>query len=507
MSHIEFKTGQTVRLRSKKGIKNREGTPDWYLGVYDGALTTEGGLSNKTEWLVTCNDIDDTICLKSNVGNHYLGITEDLNVILNADPKTTGKFKVFWQANGKVCLQSFIYSNKKNRTGKNGPHIGHDPKGALIGNAGTGDWGQWDIITSGVNAIQSPSHKLLLDYNKHRELMSGPFTLIQTPTKNVLATLTNTYVLPNLKVANWCIVAAAPPTPLQTQMVKSSHLKIFDSKETSQIGTSKIIQAGSHYVIRTLAKAQGPNSIHSVVAKYEIEADLYSIKLTKVNQGDFIPSVAPLSQSTREFHLRETSLINFRNTAFAQWLDANQLHPMLLSDGTVEPLLCFAYRVHLFIKTHFSYIFAKDVKGRKATDTIVSRSSDCGGYCILYSAIMRTHGIPCRSLFGRWANSGTETEKRVHVKAEFYADGIGWIPIDPSCSITGDHKEPFTLHFGQDSGEFITMHLDHNIEGIETTILDDKQQQEFMQGPAYWVSGDGDFNGSTTKSIWTVENK
>jgi len=56
--------------------------------------------------------------------------------------------------------------------------------------------------------------------------------------------------------------------------------------------------------------------------------------------------------------------------------------------------------------------------------------SDCGGLATLYVSILRANGIPARCLTGRSIDPNTP-----HVKMDFYAEGVGWVPgIPPSPS-------------------------------------------------------------------------
>ncbi|EGC33193.1 hypothetical protein DICPUDRAFT_88882 [Dictyostelium purpureum] len=537
---IELKNGLNFRLRSKKSLKNRDGTNDWFLGVYDGELVSNGGNKNdNTIWVLNLsNSTTGSSFITSKDSKYCLGIDEGLNMISDADKNGNGLFIFDWQPNGRVCIQSVLYANKKNRTGKFGPHLGIDPNGGLIGNAGTGEWGQFDIIlvdekesgspsNHGASTVSSnnnnnkndsinnnksaipnsnPSIKLLTDFTKHRELWGERFYIEQKFTKSVKARLATMIRIPNLHVKKWSVVVSAPPTPLQTQMIKSAKLTITDNTGNNEISKGSMVKAKHHFILKAVAR--GIPKQHKIHAYYDIEADLYSISLKKIsNDTTFMPMVQPLSQEERLYYLQTTNFINYNTPQFQQWVQSNQLHPILLNDGSVESLLCYCYRVFLFIKLNFEYVFAKDVVGgsRKATDTIQHRKTDCGGFAILYSSILRMHGIPTRILIGRWALSGTAEKQKVHVVGEFYADGLGWCPFDPACAITGDKTEPFTKFFAKNSGEFITMHIEHGIHGIDNSIDDKHQTIEFLQSTAFWVEGDGNFNGQIVENLWTVE--
>eukprot|EP01133_Synstelium_polycarpum_P014978 gene14978-17712_t len=434
-----------------------------------------------------------------------MGINEQLEAIVNADPKFSGRLEFVWLPSGKLCMMSDMYREKKSRAGTPGPHIGVAPHGDLIGNAGRGDWGQFDIIPCAPhNATallahsnpSSPAMQLLVNFAKHRELFGAPgatYVIEQTPTKIVRATLTSDIRLPKMKVERWSVVGCAPPSPLQIQDVRSSSLKIYDG-ETLVSGGDMISDTNGHFLFRALARGKGP-STHAIRVKLETEAQLYAIKLRKAEPGDFIPAVIPISAETRAYHLRATSLMDFNSPNFAAWVTSNQLHPIAMADGSVEALLPFCYRVFLFMKIYFSYVRAKDVKGRKASETIGVRYTDCGGFCVLYSAIMRMHGIPSRLLFGRWSMTAAEGEQNPHVKGEFYVDQVGWVPFDPASAITADQTSPFTRFFGNDNGNLVCMHLDHNLTGVDTAIAGTKQI-EFLQGITFWVTGEvgGDFS-------------
>ncbi|KAK5575206.1 hypothetical protein RB653_010462 [Dictyostelium firmibasis] len=534
---VQLKDDLNFRLRSKKAPKNKDGTDGWFLGVYDDGLISNGGnKTDKTVWVL--KSVESSFNIISKDGNYCLGIDDGLNMITNADPNGNGLFIFDWQPNGRVCIQSVFHASKKNRTGKFGPHLGVDPQGGLIGNAGTGEWGQWDIIpvseggtttttvshsspdtvsvkpsapptpsppTNKQTIVPSahPSIKLLTDFAKHRELWGEQFYVEQKFTKTVDAKLKFMVRLPNLNVKKWSVLACAPPSPLQTQMIKKASLTIFDNTGNNEISKGQLMQAGSHYVLRAMAK--GIPKQHKIYAHYDIEADLYSISLKKIVPGQFMPIVQPLNPQERAYHLQTTNFINYSQPQFQQWIRDNQLHPMLLTDGSVESVLCYAYRVFLFIKLHFEYVLAKDVlSGRKATDTISSKKTDCGGFSILYSSILRMHGIPTRILIGRWALSGTAEKQKVHVVGEFYVDGCGWVPFDPACAITADKTEPFTKFFAQNSGEFITMHIETGIHGIDNGVESKLQTIEFLQSICYWVDGEGNFNNQESESLWTV---
>jgi transglutaminase-like putative cysteine protease len=64
------------------------------------------------------------------------------------------------------------------------------------------------------------------------------------------------------------------------------------------------------------------------------------------------------------------------------------------------------------------------------------------------------------------------------VKAEFFAEGIGWVPVDISSAIT---QHDVSASFGRDNGDFIVMNFDY------LTFDDVPRTFQIVQCP--WVLG------------------
>ena len=130
---------------------------------------------------------------------------------------------------------------------------------------------------------------------------------------------------------------------------------------------------------------------------------------------------------------------------------------------------------------------------RAASHVCKDRKSDCGGLCArLFVTILRANGIPARQLVGRWATSAEPLQKigevlfnQQHVKAEFYAVGIGWVPVDLSSAVQWDRSSDGLNYFGQDPGDFMVLHLD-NMFHVETQVLG-RMDIPYLQGVAFWV--------------------
>jgi len=148
---------------------------------------------------------------------------------------------------------------------------------------------------------------------------------------------------------------------------------------------------------------------------------------------------------------------------------------------------------------------------RSASHVCEAGKSDCGGLSVLLVAALRANQVPARVLVGRWAHSSKSGEQlegenyyQTHVIAEFWADGVGWVPVDMALGL---HKQPpgqEFKHFGNDPGNFLALHIDPDLvldRGRETVRI------PWLQGVAYWVTGRGTTDGPRFKEKWEVTEK
>ncbi len=88
-----------------------------------------------------------------------------------------------------------------------------------------------------------------------------------------------------------------------------------------------------------------------------------------------------------------------------------------------------------------------------------------------------------------------------HVKAEFFASGVGWVPMDIATAIL-DKKGDGLNSFGHDPGDFLILHVNPNMR--LDSIHFGKQVIDSLQGPAYWVTGRGSVTPTETHEKWEV---
>ncbi len=131
---------------------------------------------------------------------------------------------------------------------------------------------------------------------------------------------------------------------------------------------------------------------------------------------------------------------------------------------------------------------------RGATALLTTGEGECGDYSALFVALSRARGIPARPVVGYWAISGLE---QTHVWAEFYIEGLGWIPVDPTIGQRSESERAY--YFGNMDNQRVILNKGFNIQ------LPGGRSAAFLQTPFWWFWGDGDANTmKMERTTWTV---
>jgi transglutaminase-like putative cysteine protease len=116
---------------------------------------------------------------------------------------------------------------------------------------------------------------------------------------------------------------------------------------------------------------------------------------------------------------------------------------------------------------------------------------ECGDYAAVFVALARAAGVPSRPVSGYWAASG----ESYHVWAEFYLQGVGWIPVDANQGEGSGFES-----FGRLDNQRIAFSKGYNIPIAASPI---KITAPLFQTYYWLVFGSG--TGLTRSEIWTVE--
>ena len=318
------------------------------------------------------------------------------------------------------------------------------------------------------------------------------YVLDVQPSRRVKAVLTTDIAHPDATVEAWYLYAPHAPT-----------LPAQQSVETTFTPKGKVVEELSPLKrpVFFTKVADGRKEVHAVLT---IQATLMARRLRPLASGQDAPDVKDLSPEEVKNCTRSSETMDLDAKAFREWMERGDLKR---KDG--ESDMVFAHRAFAYLKHHFTYEFP--TKNDSASSVCKAGKSDCGGLSCLFTATMRANGVPARILTGRWAESqkpddklGGEPYGQWHVKAEFFARGVGWVPVDASGAVN-DVNGPDFACFGNDPGDFIVMAVDQ--DSTLDSFVSGKQNAFVMQGIYYWWRGGGADKNSRYEEKWTVEKE
>eukprot|EP01114_Cavostelium_apophysatum_P021111 TRINITY_DN726_c0_g1_i1.p1 TRINITY_DN726_c0_g1~~TRINITY_DN726_c0_g1_i1.p1 ORF type:complete len:486 (+),score=85.80 TRINITY_DN726_c0_g1_i1:168-1625(+) len=184
---------------------------------------------------------------------------------------------------------------------------------------------------------------------------------------------------------------------------------------------------------------------------YQIEANetvtveiLWDFKQRFLDENDeddeFKSHILPhrhLSDEEREcFTKHDARKYNFMDPKFQRFKDMNGLETR-----EKESEISFAHRVQSILRRKFLFSSTPETtdKGGVA-QLVVDTKADASGLALILSSVLRANGIPARLLQGHLCivdvRDQDEKIKRngIHTVCEFYAEGVGWIPVEFSES-------------------------------------------------------------------------
>jgi transglutaminase-like putative cysteine protease len=314
------------------------------------------------------------------------------------------------------------------------------------------------------------------DLPRHFE---GPYHVSITPLKRVRATVTSTFSVPNLETQEWWAAFPWPPK-FEGQTQASARVLIV---EAPQAESRRIADEGSlHQPLLALHWfPDHPAAQHSVTAQaiYEV-----TINRRTLEPGPAAEPAARLTPRQRTAFLASTKHFDFTTPKFQVWLTKMNLRRKM-----GERDLDFAFRALETVVTTHTYRFELN-SIRTASAVAATGWSDCGGLSTLYVSILRAAGIPARCLCGRPLDP-----TKTHVKLDFYAEDVGWVPADPAVAV-GSHRA--LAGFGREHFDMVITHFD---------LIRLHGKYHWMQGIgiAESLSGQGSGGGSSFEHTMAVE--
>lgn len=332
---------------------------------------------------------------------------------------------------------------------------------------------------------------LLIFFLSDLRAQPKPSYLLQTaPARKIEAIYTYEVRYPNLEAKEWELVVARP-RDLPSQSVTKA---VIEPVGEDLPDLSDLKQPLLHSIIQSETEAQKT----TVRVSVRTEVTLNARRLVPFPVGMKPPVVPVPSDEVKKTALAPTPRLNHDHETFQNWLGANKLRRQ-----KKESEIDFALRVYVTMKKTMAYQRPFDHDG-KASSTCRSGKGDCGCLSTVFVCALRANDIPARELVGRLVKSDKPFDKSeygAHARAEFFAGGVGWVPVDPSFGF-GDPSPLGLNHFGNDIGDLLVLHLDGDL--LVQTKLAGKATLVRLQGVALWTSGGGNFDKSEKKEDWKI---
>jgi hypothetical protein len=314
---------------------------------------------------------------------------------------------------------------------------------------------------------------------------AGPtrYWLETKPVQRIVATLTADITHPDSDKIDESVIFAPQPLDLPGQKDVRASL--------SPQGTI-VREEGPLKRPLFMAKiSDGRKKLHIVLT---IEATLMSRKLQGLAEGQEAPNVADLSAEEVKWYTRysDNGDLEPNPKPFRDWLGK-----VGLKRKAGERDMQFAYRAFQYIQRQFRY--QSPAGDQSIAAVCVSGQSDCAGLSALFIGVMRDNGVPARALTGHMAASGDNA----HVRAEFFARGVGWVPVDAAAATSDREGGGGFAFFGNDPGDLLA--LSHDPTGRIETFIVGKLPSVSRQGIGYWWRGTGKDEKLLWKNTWTVK--
>lgn len=316
---------------------------------------------------------------------------------------------------------------------------------------------------------------------------SKPYHIKTEPARTVEALLDVRINAPAMFATEWvAVVPTAPNLPGQTGVL---HEILFNGRLSNALAATE--NSPLARPIRAMRIAGDGRDFHtlSFVSRYRCELSRRTLE-----PGPPAGPVADLTPAERQFYTLPSATIDFNQPRFSAWFRTSGMQRL-----RGESDLALAYRV--FRRLVETGKYTPGEQDRHPSVTSGTMATDCGGFAMLYVAILRANGVPARTLWGRWAKSGEGDDGQFHVKAEFFEKSIGWIPVEIANAITSGDSDKDAF-FGRDDGDFIVIHADTDLR--VNSIHFGMKDVGWRQGALFWAKGSGTLDGHQFTETWTV---
>ncbi len=290
----------------------------------------------------------------------------------------------------------------------------------------------------------------------------GPYRIERGKPRVGRVTLTQGFAMPGVSIGEWWVVVADPPSH-EGQSANGAEIQVVGAPN-AEVGRLREEGARRQSVLSAHWFSDHPALAEAkVVTSYDL-----TLIPRRLVEGEPDAAVPPLPPGERTASLRSAGLIDHASNEFRRWMKEKGL-----IRGKDERDLNFAFKTLETIARTHSY---KWIANANPKPSVVCKRGwgECGALSYLFVAALRANKIPARALAGRWAKSsapGREVDSGTfHVRAEFWAEGVGWVPVEVSNAVSG-RGLGLSRWFGYDPGDMLTFHYDSVVVQDRQTLL------------------------------------
>jgi transglutaminase-like putative cysteine protease len=269
----------------------------------------------------------------------------------------------------------------------------------------------------------------------------GPYKITITASQSIRAIVKSAYRFPNMVAQEWWVAYPLPPEfpgqPAARERIRINEAPAAQPGRVTDESPMRQPLATLHWF---------PDSIDDG-RHFTVEAT-YDLTINRRALEPGLPTVPvpPLTRAERSVFLAASNHFDFSSPKFRAWIGKQNL-----KRKSGERDLDFAHRaMEVMVRTH-TYRF--DQKSDRSASAVCQAGwSDCGGLTTVYVSILRANGIPARCLSGRRLKPDEP-----HVRLDFYAEGVGWVPADPAVAVSENSAD---AGFGRERTDMVIMHFD-----------------------------------------------
>jgi choice-of-anchor C domain-containing protein len=331
----------------------------------------------------------------------------------------------------------------------------HVKKGAFVRCVAFTSQGDWFVIDGQNNSFSSnTNHAAFKELQRLKQqgqviewvaFSPGEFAqgyvLERRPVRSVKITTSIELNEPDGKAREWALYA--------TQFPEMDRQR--DVKATLEPGGAPAREAGpAKRPVLFMHLIDKPNGFK---ASLTAELTLYATQLLPRVRGQQVPPVADLTAEQVQRYTAAWGPEDYDAKVFQDYLDRTGLRR-----DEKESDLSFARRAFYYLKHHIEYADLPEGLTCKASDICTAGKGICTEQEVLLVAILRANHIPARALPGGlvpWDKPAVDGFLAGHVRSEFFARGIGWVPADLTFESDGELS-----YFGYDDGLLAVNHND-----------------------------------------------